>query len=233
MKNLLIIGAGGFGREVLSWAHDNPCYGVEWTFGGFLDGRPGVLDGYVQDPWDLTRSVPHDPKLKARYRRDLRIAGDPLTYAPQPEDVFLCALGDPADRRKYTAPLLERGGQFLRLMHPQAQVSVYVNMGAGTIIGPYAGISPDVSLGAFVTVNSYSAVAHDAVVGDWCEIGGHCLIAGRARIGDGVRIHGGSVVTPDTHIGDGAVVGAGSVVFGRIPAGATVLGNPARKFTWT
>ena len=46
------------------------------------------------------------------------------------------------------------------------------------------------------------------------------------------RIHGGAVITPDARIGDEAVVGAGSVVFGRVPAGVTVIGNPARRLNW-
>jgi maltose O-acetyltransferase len=48
------------------------------------------------------------------------------------------------------------------------------------------------------------------------------------RIGSDVWIGGGAIVLPGVAIGDGAVIGAGSVVTRDVPAGATVVGNPAR-----
>lgn len=232
MKRLLIIGAGGFGREVFTWARDNPLHGSEWTVGGFLDSRSDALNGFAKDPRELRDTMRHENALLSRYRRDVGIVGDPMTHAPRPDEVFICAVGDPVERRRYATPILEKGGRFITLMHPRAEVSVYAGFAEGTIIGPMACVSPDVRIGRFVTVNSYTSIGHDAIIGDWCEIDGHCLIAGRASIGEGVRIHGGAIITPDVRIGDGAVVGAGSVVFGRIPAATTVMGNPARRFDW-
>ena len=167
-----------------------------------------------------------------RYRRDFPILDDPLTYEPEPNDVFICALGAPADRRRYAVPILEQGGEFIRLVHPLTAVSRFAAIGTGSIIGPYASLSPDSRIGKFVSVSSYTALGHDVVVGDWTEIGGHCLIAGGVVIGEAVRIHPGAVLTARVRIGDGAVVAAGSVVFGNVPPGVTVLGNPARRFNW-
>lgn len=232
MKRLLIIGAGGFGREVFTWARDNPLHQSEWAVHGFLDSRTGALDGFAKDPRELRDTMPHADELLSRYKRNVGIVGDPMTYVPGPDDVFLCAVGDPAERRRYVTPILEKGGEFITLMHPRSEVSVYATLAEGTIIGPLACISPDAHIGRFVTINSYTSIAHDVTVGDWCEIDGHCLIAGRATIGESVRIHGGAIITPDVTIGDGAVVGAGSVVFGKVPAATTVMGNPARRFDW-
>jgi maltose O-acetyltransferase len=47
-------------------------------------------------------------------------------------------------------------------------------------------------------------------------------------IGDNVWIGGAAIILPGVTIGDNAVVGAGSVVTRDVPAGATVVGNPAR-----
>jgi len=48
------------------------------------------------------------------------------------------------------------------------------------------------------------------------------------RIGRNVWIGGGAIILPGVTIGDDAIVGAGSVVTRDVPAGATVVGNPAR-----
>ena len=232
MKNLLIIGAGGFGREVLNWVLDHSRNNLDWKVGGFLDSRSSALDGFATESQGLPNAVPYLPEVHKHFSRAFGIVGDPMTYIPGPEDVFLCALGDPAERRRYAKPILDKGGYFMVLVHPHALVSTFSTLGRGSIIGPFASVSPDAHIGEFVTVNSYTGIAHDARIGDWCEIDGHCLIAGRAQIGTGARIHGGAVITPDARVGDEAVVGAGSVVFGRVPAGVTVIGNPAKRLNW-
>lgn len=49
------------------------------------------------------------------------------------------------------------------------------------------------------------------------------------RIGRNVWIGGGAILLPGVTVGDDALIGAGSVVTRDVPAGATVLGNPARQ----
>ncbi len=232
MKNLLIIGAGGFGREVLMMAIDNPCYGVDWVIKGFLDSRSHILDDVAKDSNLLPDAMAYSPEKRQHYNRDYPVLADPLTYQPQADDVFLCAVGAPADRRKYAEPLLAKGAQFIRLVHPLSAVSTFAEVGAGSIIGPYASMSPDSKIGCHVSVSSYTALAHDVRVDDWVEIGAHCLVAGNVSIHTGARIHPGSIITPKSSIGEHAVVAAGSVVFKQVPAHTTVMGNPARKFDW-
>lgn len=232
MKNLIIIGAGGFGREVLTWARDNPASLNEWTITGFLDSRAGILDGFAKTAGDVPDAAPHSSTAQGWYSRDLPILGEPMSYAPREDDVFVCALGAPHERRKYASPIIEKGGRFITLMHPKAEVSVFASIGMGSIIGPFASVSPDVRIGKFAVINSYTGLGHDAIVGDWCTIDGHCLIAGNTTIGEAAQVHGGSVVAPRAEIGRRAVIGAGSVVIGKIPDDVTALGNPARRFDW-
>ena len=232
MKRLIIIGAGGFGREVLIWALDNPVSTIEWQVAGFLDSRTGILDGFAKAASQVKDHVSHSVPLQDKYHRGFPILGDPLTYSPRPDDVFICALGDPGQRRKYAEPLLSKGGNFITLFHPKAEISVFAAIGRGSIIGPFASISPDARLGEFVVVNSYTGIGHDAAIGNWSTIDGHCLLAGHAHIGEETQVHGGSVITPGARIGNRAKVGAGSVVIGKVPDGITVFGNPARRFDW-
>ena len=232
MKNLLIIGAGGFGREVLMMAIDNPSYGVDWVIKGYLDSRSDVLDAFSKDSNLLPDSMDYSPEKRERYNRNYPIVGDPLSYEPQAGDVFICAVGAPADRRKYAEPLIAKGAQFIRLVHPLSAISTFAEIGAGSIIGAYASMSPDSKIGRHVSISSYTAIAHDVTIEDWVEIGAHCLVAGNVNVASGARIHPGSVVTPKSQIGENAVVAAGSVVFKHVSANTTVMGNPARKFDW-
>lgn len=207
--NLLIIGAGGFGREVLSYIEDdNPIFPVM----GFLDSRFDVLD-----------NTP----------RNAVIIGDPMTYVPNSNEVFLAAIGDPQQRYRYTANLRdEHNAKFPTIIHPLANVNRHAQVNRGCIVTPRVGISVDVNVGEFTNVQEYTVIGHDARIGNWCQINSHCTIAGGARIGNFVTIHPNCVITSRAVIGDGVTVGAGSVVVGRIPDGITVLGNPARRFSF-
>ncbi|MDM0054922.1 acetyltransferase [Variovorax fucosicus] len=208
-RKLLIVGAGGFGREVLGYVEDdNPLFDVK----GFLDSRSDALD-----------ATP----------RSVGIVGDPLTYKPQPDEVFMAAVGDPQMRFKFTAALRDvHQVDFATVVHPSANVSRHAHLRHGCIIAPRVGISVDVHIGEFTCIQEYTVVGHDARIGNWCQLNSHCTIAGGARIGNFVTIHPNCVITSRAVIGDGAVVGPGSVVMGRIPPGITVLGNPARRFAF-
>ncbi|MES2183556.1 MAG: acetyltransferase [Pseudomonadota bacterium] len=232
MKNLIIIGAGGFGREVLMTAIDNPCNGVDWVIKGFLDNRPNILDGFTQDANKVADAIDFSEEKRTRYRRNHPILGDPLAYEPQEGDVFLCALGDPAQRRKYVEPLLAKGAEFVRLIHPLAAVSAFASVGPGSIIGAYVSLSPDCHVGQHCTVSYGAVLGHDTTIADWAEIGTHCLISGNVKIGSAARVYPGAIITPKAHIGEHAVVAAGSVVFKSVKAHTTVIGNPARTFNW-
>lgn len=204
-QKLIIIGAAGFGREVMVYLEDYPIYELK----GLLDTRAGLLDAYG---------------------RKGRIIGDPFTYQPASDDVFLCAVGDPSERRRHARPILEKGGVFVNLLHPKSAMTVYSSIGYGCVFAPHVGVSCDVTIGNFVCINEYAIIGHDATIGDWCQINGHVTVAGGAEIGPLVTIHPNSVVLKGARIGEGVTVGAGSVVAGHIPPGVTVLGNPARRF---
>jgi sugar O-acyltransferase (sialic acid O-acetyltransferase NeuD family) len=207
MDNYIIIGARGFGREILSYVeHDRKDLQVK----GFLDTKTDALSGYSTGK---------------------TIIGDPFTYEPVAGDLFFAAVGDPADRFTYTEKLREfKTAEFPALIHSTATVSQNVRIGRGSFIGPRAGISVDVEIGEFTAIQELTLVGHDAKIGNWCQINGHCMIAGGAQIGNFVTIHPNSVITKGAKVGDGVKVSAGSVVYGTIPPNVTVLGNPAKRF---
>lgn len=209
LRDALIVGARGFGREVLGYVEDdNPLFHVK----GFLDTDAHALDGFG---------------------RSAAVIASPLDYQPLPGEAFIAAVGDPRERFKFTAALRDTHHvDFATIVHPRAHVSRHAKLRHGCIIGPSVGISVDVSIGEFTCIQEYTVIGHDAQIANWCQINSHCTIAGGAKIGHFVTIHPNCVITSSAVIGDGATIGAGSVVIGRIPQDITVLGNPARQFSF-
>ncbi len=203
---VLIIGAGGWGREVLSQMQGDPDCGKAWTVVGFLDSRPHLLDGLGID-------VP--------------IVGDPTTHVKAEGEAYVCAVGDPRARQRYAQPLLDQGGLFFPIL-TNAYMGPRNHIGQGVFLSPRVQLSTDIWLGDFANVHSNTILGHDVRVGRYAQIGALTFVGGGARIGDFATVHPHSTILPGIEVGEGATVGAGSVVVKNVPAGSTVFGNPAR-----
>lgn len=208
MNRLILIGAGGFGREVLAWASDAPEHGCAWEIAGFLDDDPHALDH---------RSLP------------LGILGNIEEHHPQPDERFLCAIAEPGTRRRVCEDLEARGAQFITLVHPTAWVGPRVTVGAGSILCPKTVATCDVSLGRHVVLNLSTAVGHDAVIGDFAVLSSFCDVTGKVTLGAEAFLGSGARILPGRHIGARARVGAGSVVIRDVREGESVFGNPAQR----
>lgn len=212
MKNLIIIGTGGFAREIYWHAPDCVGFGSDWTVKGFLDG---------------------DVKLSAEeYQRlpsDVPVLGDIDGYEIAEDDVFACAIGTPAVRKKLVEKILPRGAEFINVIHRRSTIMPRTKLGRGVVICSGNGISDLVELGDFVVINNVTCLGHDVRVGDYTCIMAHVEIGGGTIIGNEVFIGSQVAIAPKSKIGDGAFVGIGSVVLRRVKAGAKVFGNPARE----
>ena len=190
MKQLLIIGARGWGREVYDIAKDCIAAGAKLKVKGFLDDKPDALDGYENYP---------------------AILGPVETYDIQAEDVFLCALGDVNYKKHYTDMIEAKGGEFVTLIHPTAILGNNAKIGKGCVVGAYTNISSDTRIGDHVTFSIKAGMGHDSVIGDYSHIGGFCNISGFVTIGNMVTIHPCCNILPHKKIADEAVVGTSSV----------------------
>ena len=209
MKSLYIIGAGGFGREVLSWLRSSSDWETIWTFKGFYDDNPNALDGSGLDEEVLSLN----------------------SVSISPEILFVCAIGDPSTRLKICRNLASQGAEFYTLVHSSAVIGDNSLLGQGCILCPGALMTANVRIGNFVILNAHSSVGHDAVLGDGVTLSGHVDITGYAQVGEGAFFGTHATVLPKSWIGDFAIVGAGSVVLRSVKPGATVMGVPARQIS--
>lgn len=202
MKNLVIVGASAFGREVCSYAED-----CGFRVKGFLDTRTDILSDFKGYP---------------------AILATPETYHVLEDDVFVSATGNPKEKLSYAGMLAARGARFATIVHPTAYVGRNVALGEGCIVCPHATLTNDVVLACHVAVNVSAGVNHDNVIGEGVTISPGAQLAGRVRLGARVFVGIGATVMPDVSLGNDVVVAAGAVVTRSFATGV-VLGVPARQ----
>lgn len=208
-ERIIIVGGGGFGRELISHVGDSHRAGSLPELGGYLDDAGDVLAEF-------------------NHYGHIAYLGTLDSYEPRPGDLFTLAIGAPRTKKTVAERLKTRGAIFATVVHPSAVTSTTCRMGEGVIVGTHAGPGVDSVLGDFVTLNSYSGVGHDAVIGAFTTVSGHVDVTGGTIIGEGVFIGSGASILPRVRIGDWANVGAGSLVYRSIKAGATVFAPPAK-----
>lgn len=206
-KRLLILGAGGLGKEVADIVFVMPD-GDKYDDVAFID--------------DVI------PPNKPVY--GIQVLGNrSLLCEMSPEESEVCvAVGTPAVRKKLVEEINRYGLSFANIIDPTALIRSTAVLGSGVIIGARAFLSSDVMVGAHAVINPGALVGHEVVIGSYVVVGGGALISGGARIGEGALIGAGASILYNTSVGDWATVGMGAGVFAPVEKGQTVLGNPAR-----
>nr|WP_200997813.1 acetyltransferase [Pseudomonas cichorii] len=210
MNKLIIVGAGGFGREVHQWLEDWVACHEGWVIAGFIDDLKK----------DLGDKKGYSPILSTID-----------AYEPGPDEYLVCAIGIPSGKRLVVEKLKSKGGRFFTLVHPKAIVGRNVVIGEGTIVCPLSTLTVDIEVGPFVTVNLSCTVGHDARIGGFVTLSPHCDVNGNVTLDEEVFVGTGATMIPGIHVGEKAIIGAGSVVVRSVSPGQTVLGIPAKRIS--
>lgn len=205
MTSIIIVGAGGLGREVYQWAQDCIGAGAAWQIRGFVDDNDSALAGA---------------------KTDAHILGRPDDYPAHADDRLLIALGDVRHRKAMAQRL--SGSRFATLVHPSANVASTASVGEGSLICPFALVGPDAQLGKHVLLNFYSSAAHDAKIGDYSVLCPYATVNGHAQLDDEVFLGTHATVAPGRRVGSDSKVNANSVVMRDVAKGSYVVGVPGR-----
>lgn len=208
MKNLIIIGARGFGRDIYSLALE--CYGYQkdYQMKGFLDNKNDALDEFVNYP---------------------PIIDSFENYVIQKDDIFICAFGDVQSKKKCTELIISKGGKFISLIHPSAHIDANAKLGIGCIVLNNAFVGSGSIIGDFVLIQVSTVIGHDVKIGKYSRVDCQVVCVGGIVLEDEVTIHTAAVINDKVIVGKGAHVGAGSFVIRRVKENSTVYGNPAHK----
>lgn len=208
MKDLIIVGAGGFGRELLQWVKDINKIEKKWNIVGFIDDTENPLKDKCCD---------------------YKVVGRIVDWQPKDNQEFVVAIGDPVGKEKVVQLLKEKGAQFATVIHPTANISEFAKIGEGVVIYPNSVIGPDTAIGNHVTILTSTGIGHDAVIKEYTTISSFCDITGYVQIEKRVFIASRVSVIPKRKIGEGAYLGVGSVVIRNVRAGKHMFGNPAQE----
>lgn len=212
MKDLYIVGAGGFGRELLNLILDiHAITKPRWNIMGFLDDTEDPLRGRACD---------------------FSVVGTIADYAPKPNEVLAMGIASPAAKSRLVPMLKARGAVFETIIHPYAYRGRHNTVGEGVIMCSGFGMTVNVRLGSFVTLLGAS-LGHDVSIGDYSTISGASHILGRVALGRGVFVGAHSAIAPHVKVGDGAYICMGSMVMKDVESGVKVMGNPAREVGMT
>lgn len=209
MKHLVIIGAGGMGRTMFDMARESIGYGVDFDIKGYIDDNTHALDAFQNYP----------PMLSS-------IAD----YQPQSGDIFICSIGG-TSRRPCMESIIQRGGEFLTLIHHTARIGTNVRLGKGCMVGAFTTIAADAHIGDYNFIQSNMIIGHDVVIGDWNRIDSHVMLIGGITVGHDNMIHTSAVINHEVHIGNHTHIGACSFVTRNVEDNWTVFGNPARRLS--
>ena len=209
LQKVVIIGAGGFGREVLDVLEAVNQVSPSYEIAGF------ITDPEYQKPGEVIHDAPV-------------LGGFDWLAAHAAEVKAICGVGSPSTRQRMIEQAAKLGIGFFSVIHPRAITTRWMTMGEGTIITAGCILTNNITLGDHVHLNLDCTVGHDAVLEDFVTVSPGVHISGNVTLKSGSFIGTGANIIEGKTIGVGSVVGAGSVVVKDIPDHVTAVGIPAK-----
>lgn len=209
MKDLIIIGASGFGREVAWLVERINAKEPTWNMLGFLDDNEEIQGQQINGYFVLGKSE------------------DVGNY---PDAYFVCAVGASRIREKIINRVKEINPniKFGTVIDPTVEMSNIVDIGEGTIICAHTIITVNICIGNHVIINLDCTIGHDAILQDFVTLYPSVNVSGMTNIGYCSELGTGMQIIQGKAVGNYSIVGAGAVVVKDIPEKCTAVGSPAK-----
>jgi len=210
MKKIVIIGAGGHGREVADILRHQQTQAADFALLGFVDDD-GALHGRQIDGLMVLGGWSWLEKAECR------------------EISIICAVGLPEVRKRLVARAQSLGLSFANAISPLAHISPFASIGHGVMIFPFASVSSNTKVGDHAIINGLSLLAHDVKIGSYAVISPGSSVGGNASIGEGCWIGIGVNINPSVSVGQWSLIGSGATVIRDIPGHVVAVGVPAKS----
>jgi sugar O-acyltransferase (sialic acid O-acetyltransferase NeuD family) len=209
-RELVVIGAGGFGRETVEAVRALNAAGARWQVAGYLDDDPArhgeLIDGVpVLGGTDELAKMPGVCVVVCTGRPDNYISRSRIVEA----------LGLPPER-------------YATIIHPSASVSVTSRVGPGSVLLAQTVLSAAVTVGSHVAIMPHVTLTHDDVVDDFATMASGVCLGGNVHVGRCAYIGAGALVREQRNVGSCALVGMGAIVTRDVPPHEVWAGVPAR-----
>ncbi|WP_425307207.1 NeuD/PglB/VioB family sugar acetyltransferase [Ammonicoccus fulvus] len=212
---LVIIGAGGFGRETFGLVRDLNAEGEAYELLGFLDDQ--LRDTSLLDRLGTLHLGPTEA---------IRDLGAGVR--------FVVGIGNGGVRRRIGEQVSDWGFEPATLVHPTALIGPDVELGPGCVVAAGAQITTNVRVGRFVHVDRGTQVGHDCVIGDYVTLNPMVTVSGAVTLEAEVNAGTTSTILPGVRVAERVVIGAAAAVVHDVDEpGAVVVGVPARKLRAT
>lgn len=213
MIPLVIVGAGGFGRETvdvvraLNKSAPSPVYDLL-----------GVVD-----------SGPSGTNIDRLHALNVAYLGTEKEWSVRSEKThYLVGVGNPVVRKQIAERFDEAGHVAAIAVHPSVDIGSYTTISPGTVVCAGVQISTNIRCGRHTHINANATVGHDVVLEDYVSLNPGCIISGEVHCETEVLIGAGAVVLQGLTVGRGSVVGAAACVTRPVTAGSVAKGVPAR-----
>lgn len=207
--NVVILGAGGFAREVLDVFDAVNAVQVTYKVLGFI--------------------VDHEYGQPGQFINDKPILGD-FEWLEGKKDIYaICGIGAPDVRRKMILRLAALNIPFCSVIHPNAILTRWVTIGDGVVITAGCILTNQIKLGNHVHVNLDCTIGHDAIIEDYVTLSPGVHISGNVRLKTGCYIGTGANIIEKVTIGEWSTIGAGSTIVRDVGSNETVVGVPGKS----
>lgn len=210
MKDIVIIGASGFGKEISWLIEEINKENKRWNILGYVDDDKSKI-GYKVNNYDVFGTV---------------------DWLLDKELNVVIAIADPIIRREIASKLKDTANDFPNLIHPNILKSESIEMGKGIIIAANSIVTVDIEIGNFVIIDRNCNIGHDTKINEMVTILPSSTISGNVTINQGVFIGTGAVVIQGLTVGMNSTIGAGAVAVSDIPNNCVVVGVPAKPIKY-
>ena len=208
MKELVIVGTGGVGKETALIVEDINEISQEWNLLGFIDDNKELIGKEING---------------------YKVLGDREFLNNFDKEVYVViAIADHCIKEELVKYLTNKNIQYATLIHPSVKINRTISIGKGCIIYQNVIMTVNINIGNHVIISPKCGIGHDSLIEDYVTVLWNVNISGSERIRQGVTLGSGCTIIQGLEIGRGSFVGAGAVVIRDIDESKTAVGVPTR-----